>query len=64
LNGFGVEKDETKARHFDELAAIRDDVGGRHNLGAFEQDDGNIDKAIKHFIIAAGFGACQIIIKY
>jgi TPR repeat protein len=33
MKGYGVEKDEKKARHYFELAAIGGNVGSRHNLG-------------------------------
>lgn len=48
-NGYGLEKDEKKARHFDELAAIGGNVSSRHNLGVHERISGNMDKAIKHY---------------
>ena len=54
--GRGVEKNEKKAVHYWELAAIRGDVDARLNLGAFENNAGNYDRAIKHFMIAAGGG--------
>ena len=51
--GNGVERDETKANHYWELAAIGGHMGSRHNLGCCETDAGN---ALKHFMIAAGSG--------
>jgi len=51
-NGEGVEMDKKKARHYLELAAIGGNVKARHNLGAFEANAGNPDRAIKHYMIA------------
>ena len=56
LNGDGVGRDEKKARHYWELAAMRGHVSSRHNLGIFEGRTGNLDRALKHFMIAAGCG--------
>ena len=55
-NGRGVERDEKKANHFDELAAMGGDPVARQNLGCLEQRLGNWDRALKHFMIAAGDG--------
>ena len=54
--GKGVERDEKKADHYDELAAMGGHVTARHNLGVFEDHAGNWDRAIKHWLIAAGDG--------
>jgi len=54
--GDGVEVDKKKAIHCWELAAIRGDVLARRNLGCEEARAGNIDRAIKHFIIAVRGG--------
>ena len=54
--GEGVERDEKKANRYHELAAISGDVAARHNLGCDEDDAGNWDRAIKHYMIAAGAG--------
>lgn len=51
-----MEKDERKARPYYQLAAIGGDAKSRHNLGVDELQAGNMDKAIKHFLIVAGFG--------
>jgi TPR repeat protein len=56
MNGVGVERDEAKARHYTELAAIGDCVTSRQNVGVYEDKAGNLDKSIKHSIIAAGYG--------
>ena len=56
LFGRGVEKNEKKAVHYWELAAIGGDVDARCNLGGFENEAGNYERAINHFTIAAGGG--------
>ena len=54
--GIGVELDEEKAEHYYEIAAIRGDSQARHNVGCMERDEGNIDRALKHWIIAVRSG--------
>jgi TPR repeat protein len=54
--GNGVERDETKAKHYMELAAMGGVVAARYNLGLHEWRTGNIDRALKHFMIAVGMG--------
>ena len=53
LNGDGVEKDEKKEIYHLEEAAIQGHAFARHSLGVLE---GSIDRAVKHFIIAASLG--------
>ena len=55
-NGNGVERDEKKATHYWELAAMGGDENARHNLGAYENNAGNFGRAIKHYMIAVGCG--------
>ena len=55
--GEGVEKDEEKGIYHWEKAAIGGDPTARHNLGAIEEKNGNIERAVKHFIIAANLGS-------
>ena len=55
-NGEGVERDEKKANHYYELAAMGGDAAARHNLGSAEARADNWDRAIKHYMIAAGGG--------
>ena len=55
-HGNGVERDEKKAKHYYELAAIGGHVTSRYNLGCFDWQAGNSDRALKHFMIAAGSG--------
>ena len=45
-----------KAKHYYELAAMMGYAKARHNLGNAEWRAGNWDRAIKHFMIAAGGG--------
>ena len=55
--GNGVERDETKAIHCGELAAMGGHVNARHNLGVLEKRAGNMSRALKHlFMIAVGTG--------
>ena len=54
--GEGVEIDKKKAVHYWELAAIGGCVIARYNLGLREKKAGNIDRAFKHFMIAARGG--------
>ena len=56
FNGIGVERNEKKAMDYYELGAMRGDVYSRHNLGVLEKRSGNIDRAMKHFMIAVEFG--------
>ena len=55
-SGRGVERDEKKADHYFELAAMRGVPETRHNLGNSEGRAGNWDRALKHWLIAAGCG--------
>ena len=54
--GVGVEKDEGKEIHHLEEAAIGGHPYARRCLGCVENDNGNIERAIKHWIIAAKLG--------
>ena len=57
FNGFGVERDETKAKYYWELAAMGGNVKARHNLGILEDKiAGNTSRALKHWMIAAAAG--------
>jgi len=55
-NGNGVERDEEKALRYFEIAAINGHIGARHNLGVVERKAGNMDRALKHWMISAGLG--------
>ena len=54
--GQGVEKDIEKAVHHYKLAAIGGHEQARHVLGAIEYSIGNMNIAMKHFMIAARSG--------
>ena len=54
--GAGVERNEKKAKHFYELAAMKGDVQARYNLGHMEIETSNYQRAMKHFMIAARAG--------
>jgi tetratricopeptide (TPR) repeat protein len=56
IHGHGVEKDEEKAVHHYEKAAIGGHPMARHNLAYHENENGNIERAMKHLIIAASLG--------
>ena len=55
-NGEGVEKDEEKERHHLEKAAILGQPEARFNLACCEESNGKIERAVKHWIIAAKLG--------
>jgi len=55
-NGQGVDVDKKKAVYYYELAAIAGNTTARHNLGALEQHAGNMDRALKHFMISVRNG--------
>ncbi len=54
--GHGVEKDEEKEVHHYEEAAIGGHPGARLYLGIYEYSNNNLDRAVKHWIIAATQG--------
>jgi hypothetical protein len=54
--GGGVEKDEKKKVYHLEVAAIGGHDFARYYLGAIEHENGNHERAVKHFIIAAKLG--------
>ena len=49
-----MERDERKADHYYERAAMRGHAAARHNLGHAEGRAGNCDRATKHWLITAG----------
>ncbi len=55
-DGEGVEKDEGKAIYHLEKASIGGHPSARHNLGCVEWRNGNTERAVKHWIIAAKQG--------
>ena len=54
--GEGVEVDKTKGAEFHAKAAMQGHVHSRHNLGHFEVEKGNNDRAVRHFLISAKMG--------
>jgi len=54
--GRGVEVDKKKARYYYEQAAMRGYAVARHNLGVNEENAGNIEKALRHYMIAVRGG--------
>ena len=54
--GRGVEEDEEKEIYHYEKAAIGGDPTARHNLACYESRNGNIERSVKHLIIAANLG--------
>ena len=54
--GRGVEVDKQKAKRYHELAAMGGDEIARHNLGLYEGRSGNLDRALKHYMIAVRDG--------
>ena len=54
--GKGVEKDEKKLKHHLTEAAIGGHPDARFNLACLEGRNGRVDRAVKHFIIAAKLG--------
>ena len=55
-HGDGVEVDKKKAKNYWELAAIGGNIGARHNLGVYEAEEDNMERALNHFMIAANGG--------
>ena len=55
-NGRGVEVDKKKAVHYFELATMQGDSTARYNLGEMEEKAGNMNRAIKHYMIAVKDG--------
>ena len=56
LHGKGVEKDDKKAQYHLERAAIGGHEMARYSLGINEYNVGNMNRAMKHFMIAARTG--------
>jgi len=54
--GRGVDIDKERAAYHMKLAAIGGHEVARHALGMIELESGNIDRAMKHFMIAARSG--------
>jgi len=56
-NGYGVEMDKKKAKHYYELATMGGDITARHNLAGIEGRAGNHHRGMKHLITAARAGS-------
>jgi len=54
--GQGIEVDMEKAIYYWELAAMKGDETARHNLGSMEDERGNVNRALKHYMISARNG--------
>lgn len=61
--GDGVEEDKKKSKYYLELGAMAGDIKSRHNLGTFEENEGNMNRAMKHYIISVGFGCDLSLVK-
>jgi len=57
----GVEKDMKKGLFHMEKAAIGGHLAARYNLGTYNHNEGRMDRAVKHFIIAATLGCVDSI---
>ena len=56
IYGRGVEMDTKKAEHYWELAAMGGHVKARYNLGTLEENEDNMSRSLKHYMIAVGCG--------
>ena len=56
FSGEGAEKDLKKAKYYFELAAMGGCLDARFNLGILENNAGNMNRAMKHWMISAGAG--------
>ena len=55
-DGRGFEMDKKKAKYYWEIAAMNGDAQARIELGGIEFEQGNYDRAYKHYMIAARAG--------
>jgi len=55
-DGIGVNVDRKKAKQYIELAAMRGHAMARASLGCMEFEDGNVDRAMKHWKLSARIG--------
>mmetsp|Transcript_4489 Transcript_4489/g.6557 ORF Transcript_4489/g.6557 Transcript_4489/m.6557 type:complete len:315 (-) Transcript_4489:88-1032(-) len=55
----GVEQNVKKGVHHMKEAAIGGHPEARHNLGAYEYQEGKLERAVKHWIIAANLGCVE-----
>ena len=61
--GLGVEKSRKMEIYHLERAAIAGHAPARFNLGSIERENGNTERAVKHFIIAATQGDNKSLVK-
>ncbi|EJK52075.1 hypothetical protein THAOC_28694, partial [Thalassiosira oceanica] len=54
--GEGVEEDKPRGIQHWQEAAMKGDADSRHNLGALEDDSGNCNLAVQHWMISAKMG--------
>mmetsp|Transcript_30698 Transcript_30698/g.74122 ORF Transcript_30698/g.74122 Transcript_30698/m.74122 type:complete len:428 (-) Transcript_30698:194-1477(-) len=54
--GLGVQEDRKKAIHYYQVAAMRGSAVTRDDLGNMDFQDGNVERAMKHWMIAARAG--------
>ena len=54
--GKGVQEDKARAGELYKIAAMQGHVESRHNLGFDEGDEGNHDRAVRHYLISAKMG--------
>ena len=62
-NGYGMEIDMKKAKHYYELAVMNGHIKARYNLGNNEARAGNHQRAMKHFVISACVGCKESLDK-
>ena len=53
---YNSRKDMKRANHYYKLAAIKGNAVARYNLAIAEENAGNMNRALKHYMIAAGGG--------
>ena len=58
-----MEVDKERAKHYYELAAMGGDVLARHRLGLEEEEKGNMDRALRHYVIAVRSGDTESLNK-
>ena len=59
MNGRGVKRDVKRAIHYYEIAAMKGDALAWSNLGEFEKNLGNLDRALKHYMMAVEGGLSE-----
>jgi len=59
MHGDGVEVNRHMAMLHYEMAAMMGDVTARYNLGIEEKNEGNMKRAMRHYMIAVGSGHSQ-----